>query len=70
MKIFNAYEYAVLSHLCRVLGLPLGLPQVFLCLWLSGASLAVFLDVPWPLPLGLLLVDLGMLALGFSGKSW
>ena len=59
-----------LFQVCQVLGLPLGLPRVFLRLWLSGAGLAMFLDVPWPLPLGLPLVGLDMLALGFSGKSW
>ena len=59
-----------LSQLCWVLGLSLGLLRVFLCLWLSRAILAMFLDMPWPMPLGLLLVGLGTLALGFSGKSW
>ena len=42
----------------------------FLRLCLSGAGLAVFLDMLWPLSLGLPLVGLGMLALGFSGKPW
>ena len=37
-------------------------------LWLSGASLAVFLDVPQSLPLGLPLVGLGTLALGLLEK--
>ena len=48
-----------LFQLCWVLGLPLGPLQVFLRLWLSGAILAMFLDVPWPLPLCLPLVGLG-----------
>ena len=59
-----------LFQVCQVLGLLFGLPQVHLRLWLSGAGLAVFLNVPWPLPLGLPLVGLGTLALGLSGKSW
>ena len=59
-----------LSQLCQVLGLSLGLPQVVLRLWLSGAILAMFLEVPCPLPLGLPFVGLGTLALGFSGKFW
>ena len=59
-----------LSQLCQVLGLPLGLLRVFLHLWLFGAILAMFLNVPWPLPLGLPLVGLGKLTFGFSGKSW
>ena len=58
-----------LSQVCWVLGLFLGLPRVLLHLWLSEAILAMFLDVPWPLPFGLPLVGLSTLALGFSGKS-
>ena len=58
-----------LFQVCWVLSLLLGLPQFFLRHWLFGAGLAVFLDVPWPLSLGLPLVGLGMLALGFLGKS-
>ena len=69
MKIFNAYDYAVLSQLCQVLGLLFGLLRVLLCLWLSEAVLAMFLNVLWLLPLGLLLVGLGTLAFGLSGKS-
>ena len=59
-----------LSQLCWILGLSLGLPRVFLCLSLSGAILAMFLDVFWPLPLGLPLVSLSTLAFGLLGKSW
>ena len=56
--------------MCWVLGLPLGLLRVSLHLGLSGAVLAMFVGVPCSLPLGLPLVGLGTLALGFSGKSW
>ena len=58
-----------LSQLCWVLDLPLGLLQVLLRLWLSGAFLTMFLDVSLPLPLGLPLVGLSTLAFGFLGKS-
>ena len=58
-----------LFQVCQVLSLSLGLTQVFSHLWLSGAILTMFLDVPWPLSLGLPLVVLGMLALDFLGKS-
>ena len=59
-----------LSQLCWVLGLSLGLLRVLLRLWLSGAVLTMFLNVPWPLPLGLPLVDLGTLAFGLLRQSW
>ena len=59
-----------LFQVCWVLGLPFSLPRVLLRLWLSEAGLAVFLEVPQPLLFGLPLVVLGMLSLGFLGKSW
>ena len=59
-----------LFQICWVLRLLLGLLRVFLRLWLSGAGLAVFLNMLWHLPFGLSLVGLGTLALDLLGKSW
>ena len=67
--MFNAHAYAVFASVVLGSGSSPWPTVSFLRLWLSGAILAMFLGMLCPLPLGLPLVGLGMLALGFSRKS-